>query len=150
MNKHAARTIAGFLISPAVPALMMYLLALISSSKHWEVLWLTNIVLIPGYIAALLFGIPAYLILKKKGKKELLHFSAAGAFVGFMTYALFFWPAVIEGIFYGKAHAVGVLRNTAGYSIVGTVSGLIAGIVFWFIAIRSIGNTGLSSPPVSR
>lgn len=139
--------IAGFLISPAIPALLSYFLGMLSSSKQWEVLWMTNIVLIPGYIAALLFGIPTYLVLKKKGKKDLLHYSLAGAFIGFLTYALFFWPTVVYNLSFGTEHAIGVFRNTAGYSIVGTVSGLIAGIVFWFIAIRTAGDEPWRLPP---
>lgn len=133
---HELKLILGFIVAPAVPALIMYLYQ-IDSIESWELTWIVTVVLVLAYVAAIFLGIPTYLYLRKKSKDSLLSYVLAGVLIGFTLYLIIFFPTVVFGaISSSMEHAVTLFINTVGYSVFGVCSGLVSSIVFWGVAIR--------------
>lgn len=134
------RTVFAFLIAPAVPAVIIYLVSLITAGKHWEGVWSASLLLTFGYIAAVFLGIPVYLILRNKGLTQLSVYAITGVCLGLVMYLVIFVPNAITQSKLGGDAWLLMLRNSLGPAIVAGVSGLVAAVVFWLVAIRRIGT----------
>jgi hypothetical protein len=132
---HTARAWSGFLVAPVVPAGFLYLFGLLKG--YGDVAIVGPLLLAPfAYAAALVIGVPVYLLLQRKGVHGVGAYLALGAAIGatvvvlmFGTEALFSWTSARE-------HALGLIRNSGGYMVVAIVYAAIAAAVFWLIAVR--------------
>ena len=141
MSKSILKILLGFLVSPAIPALLVYLISCIFDS-HSGAAWSAKLILVMGYLAGLIIGVPTYLLLRKINKTSFLAYIVSGLLVGLIFSLIIVVLSVTDAYNYGFEHAVGVFRNTIGSSLMGMVSGAIAGGVFWFISVR--GNAQAS------
>jgi len=93
MNESSrSRVWIGFLVAPAVPALLLYLLSTgnFSYGVRKNVVEILVIIAIIGYLAALIIGFPIYSLLKRKGIDSFPAYLVAGALIGFVFYVLCF------------------------------------------------------------
>jgi hypothetical protein len=137
MNTTALRAFVGFLVAPAVPALIMYLVQLIFV-RRGEAEWAAIAIGLFGYLTTVVVGIPAYFFLQRKAVTGLGVYLVLGALIGLTCYALLFIPGALLN---WKANAEGaylMLRNSAGLAVLAIVCGLIASLVFWLIAINAV------------
>lgn len=136
------RTLLAFLVAPAVPTLLIYVVQFFAAER-WEAAWAASVIAIFGYLGALILGAPAHLILRSRAVTSLGAYLFVGMIIGVATYALVAIPSAISQWKHNSAEtALLMLKNTAGFGITAAACGLIAGIVFWSIAIR---KTGLAS-----
>ena len=129
----------GFLISPAAPALMIYVWQIVASKKT-EAEWGATVFLIMGYIATLVFGIPTYLLFRYRGIASLRAYLSTGFVMGVLAGVLVFLPDVIKNWSSNHQHAVSILIN--GLPLMGGIAGLSASGIFWLIAVRDVGPRG--------
>jgi len=130
-----ARAWTGFLVAPSVPGGLQYLFGLLKG--YGDAAIVGPLLLAPfAYAAALIIGVPVYLLLQRKRVHGMSAYLAIGAAIGatvvvliFGTEALFSWTSARE-------HAVGVIRNSVAYMVVGVIYATVASTVFWLIAVR--------------
>jgi FtsH-binding integral membrane protein len=130
------RVVIGFLVSPAVPALGLYLINLCFVSRQ-EALLAGGILATLGYAAAVVVGMPAYLIMRKRSAASLRAYLMVGGLIGLLFYFLFFGVWGLVSYQSAPAHAIALMRNSgaAGLTAIGYAS--IASGIFWLIAIRN-------------
>jgi hypothetical protein len=137
----AWRVALAFLIAPAFGALLMAVFA--AAAVSFETLWPTTLLIaaIGAYPPAILFGIPAYFVLRRHWGANPIGCGLVGAAIAALPWLPFvLFPStqsasvdgeatVIDGRYtaYGWLEIVEVLSLLAGL-------GLAAGIVFWVIA----------------
>jgi protein-S-isoprenylcysteine O-methyltransferase Ste14 len=115
------RTIAGFVISPLVMPLVIYLTFLgifgLQNYNSETTLTSTKTIFWIYYIIVLLVGIPAFYLLKSKGYDTLKNYAIGGAVTGLLL--------IIK------------ISNNFVYLfyILFGVAGALVGITFWFIAV---------------
>jgi hypothetical protein len=131
----ALRALIGFLVAPSVPALALYLIGLLFVSG-WEAVWGPKILAMFGYLAALVIGVPIYVILQRKGINSLKVYLGLGALIGLGYYVLLFgiW-ALLSWQTYPE-HTLLLLKNSIKSGGVAVVYATITSAVFWLIAIR--------------
>ena len=137
----AWRVALAFLIAPAFGALLMAVFA--AAAESFETLWRTTLLIaaIGAYPPAILFGIPAYFVLRRHWGANPIGCGLVGAAIAALPWLPFvLFPSaqsasvdgeatVIDGRYtaYGWLEVVEVLFFVAGL-------GLAAGIMFWVIA----------------
>ncbi|WP_458366812.1 hypothetical protein [Burkholderia pseudomallei] len=127
------RVVFGFLVSPAIPAIVIYAWQLLASKKS-EAEWGATVFLIFGYIAALIFGAPAYLLLRYLRITSLRAYLLAGFSIGALAGILIFLPDVVRNWNSNYRHAILLLIN--GFPLMGGAAGLLASWVFWLLSVR--------------
>lgn len=139
MSASKFRVTFGFLISPAVPALMIYVWQILAAKKT-DAEWGATVFLIIGYIAALVLGIPTYLLFRYRGIASLRAYVSTGFVMGMLAGILVFLPDVIKNWSSNHQHAVLILIN--GLPLMGGIAGLLASGIFWLIAVRGVSPRG--------
>jgi hypothetical protein len=142
------RVIAGFLIAPLVPGIVILLLSILAmiaerptldelfDNLHDKYVWrFVGVATVSAYAGALLFGIPAYRFLLQRPPVHLVRFGACGCIIGIVTGAVML-------IVMGAVKDL-TIANVLAYFLhpfhilvlfVDTISGFIAGILLWLIA----------------
>src|ERR671914_31534 len=119
------RAVIGFLVAPVVGVAVSTLVVL--PSEVYGIWW---IYLLAGsgiaYLSALLFGLPAYLLMKRVMRLRWWQVISAGALCGLPFWLVSEYPYTTA---YFRAQA---MTNLALY----VASGAIAGFVFWVITRR--------------
>jgi len=132
VNAPKTRIFFGFLISPAIPAIVLYAWQLFVSKK-WEAEWGGAVFLIIGYIVALVFGVPTYLLLCYRRIMSLGAYLFAGFVMGALAGTLIFLPDAIKN--WSASHGRSILLLINGFPIMGGIAGLLAAGVFWVVAV---------------
>lgn len=124
------RTAAAFLVCPAVfPAGLWVISAAFPEVEMLRGLYLPVICI--GYLSAVMFGIPALILMRRNKWTRLRHFMLAGVSIGMVAYSMLFLPSAIFELEYGALNAVAVLRNSLNFALVAAISGWIASSFFW-------------------
>jgi hypothetical protein len=132
MKSTAVRALVGFLVAPAAPALALYLVNMNRESAP-----LLPLVLLPfAYAAALIFGVPLYLVLRRKGIGDLWAYLLLGAAIGLVSAALIFGIQALLSWSSAHEHAVALLRNSGRSIVLAVVYAAAASGLFWLIAVR--------------
>jgi hypothetical protein len=75
------RAFAGFLMAPPIPGALLYIYGVFKGYGDAAVVG-PFIITFLGYVAMLVFGIPAYMVLQRKHMRSLSAYIFAGALVG--------------------------------------------------------------------
>jgi hypothetical protein len=128
------RAILGFCIAPGVPAIALYLLNLMLVSPQ-EAALLAFIYLTFAYLAALILGLPTYMIVRRRSAVGWRSYLVFGALIGVVFYALLF--GIWGGSIYQSLpdHAIALLLNSAMACVSAIVYAAIASGIFWLIAV---------------
>ncbi len=135
MKTPSLRALAGFLVAPGTPALVLYLVNLNVVTRQ-EALLLALILAAFAYFGALVFGIPVHIFLRRKGVGSWLAYLLLGAGIGLTCFILF---VGMEASFNWKSHpehALQLINNSVKAGVMAVGYGLITGLIFWVIAIK--------------
>ena len=128
------RVLAGLLIAPALPALLMYLgQAIVGGLGTYQ---MALFILMFGYPLSLIVGLPAYLVLRWKRVHRAQPFVYVGAAIGLIGYGLFFALTASNPV-YTNDIRLALLKNTYAIGVLGLGCGAISGLVFWYVAMKS-------------
>jgi hypothetical protein len=131
----ARRVIAGFLVAPALPALVV--LALQSASiAQGRAEWGTSLFAVLSYATAIVVGLPSFLLLKRHLAASFTMYAVLGAAIGAVPACLLFVPDIAMGWESQHEHARLLLGNLWRVLLGGAVLGSLSASVFWVIAIR--------------
>jgi hypothetical protein len=131
----ALRALIGFLVAPAIPALVLYL---VNVSTSQEAAPLVFLLLAPlAYAGALLFGLPAYLVMQRKRICTLRAYVIAGAMIGLLFAVLFFGVQALVSFSSAPEHSIALLRNSISSVGIAVIYAASAGALFWWIAVKS-------------
>jgi hypothetical protein len=140
MSRVLFRTLAGFIVAPISPALLLAI-GSVFFGRFGEGLWGIGFAALVGYPVALILGVPIYLVLRWRGWVGFWVDFAAGILLGALVYLAYIPPVT---------HLDGSLRIDAGKLktaplglLLGMISGIVATICFWLIARPD--RTGLES-----
>jgi hypothetical protein len=126
------RAVIGFLVAPVVPAIALYLL-----NMNAEAAPLLPLILTPlAYAAAIVLGVPAYLVMQRRGIFSLWTYLIVGALIGLAFAVLFFGIQALLSWSSAQEHAIGLLRNSIRSVVLAAVYAAVASAVFWVIAVR--------------
>lgn len=127
------RAVAGFAIAPAVPGLLLYGLQVpfLESGAYL----LPVVMLMYAYPLALVFGVPAYLVLRRARAKGIVPAICIGAAIGFLGYLADVVVTTSAAVYTDELRRAYV-ANSVGFGIAGVVWGGMSGLVFWFVALR--------------
>jgi hypothetical protein len=117
------RSITAFLVAPIAPMLLYLLLAIIS-----DVIFLAFVIFgIPiAYLAALIGGVPLYLVIKKRPHLQRWYICVVLAgLLGGLAMFLF--------MMYSTTRALEFSREVCLFGALGMAHGAISGLVFWRI-----------------
>ena len=140
------RVVAGFILSPLAPVLMLSA-ALFGPERFLRALPLVAIV---TYILTVVMAVPVYCLLKSQDWLKLRHLLLAGAGVGLSLDILLYLFAFLTGaggmhtlrqygvdlIIEGSFTLAGLFWEAARLAYY-AASGVLAGLLFWLIAIRT-------------
>ena len=139
-KKLSPRWLTGFLIAPLIPALVMLALAApdIFNAKAASAIGFLAAV---GYGTAVLFGIPAYLLMERYNYKGLQNYLLAGAGIGIAPWLGFFVLSVsvlFNEVFPGHHNAMALYAMTgsilvAFLMIPCMIAGAASAAAFWII-----------------
>ena len=129
------RPLVGFVVAPGVPPLVMYLVYLPLAPES-EIRWGATLFAFIGYSAAACIGIPLHLLLQWRKHTSLSVYTALGALVGVMTYALFYSTNIAIAWSRGLEQLFVMITDTSGAILLGATFGAAASFVFWLIAVR--------------
>jgi hypothetical protein len=135
MNSNTVRVILGFLIAPAIPALLVFLVQIFFVPR-WEATWAATTIALLGYLAALALGALAFLVMRQKDATDWIQVVFVGAALGLVCYILLIIPGLLQNLKIDANSSWLLLKNTVGLAIVGLLSGGLAGLAFWLIVIR--------------
>lgn len=125
-NIQRIRAIAGFVVSPLVMPLVIYItfLGIFGFENYNSDTTLTSIKTITWiyYIISLAVGVPAFFLLKSRGNESLRNYAIGGALTGLLLIIKISNSVVF--LFY----------------LLFGVTGALAGICFWFVAIYQSNN----------
>lgn len=135
MKESTLRVLLGFFVAPGAPALALYFINLVVVSRQ-EALLQGLILAALGYVAALVLGIPAYLMMKRKCAVGLSSHLIVGALIGLIFYVLYFglWGFISYQSY--PDHAIALIKNSMMAGVVAVVYAAVASGLFWWIAIR--------------
>jgi hypothetical protein len=149
------RVAAAFVFAPAIAALAfcvlnpMYPPSADFASEIWKAVPLVTVV--GGYVPALVFGLPAYLILQTRLRPTVLSCAIVGAVVAALPWALLaFLPGAEEASVDGRQMVVHGRLTWFGFyegaKLVGSVGlfGGLGGFAFWLIAAAGHRSARLS------
>lgn len=130
----AGRVLAGLLIAPAAPALLLYLgQAIVGGPGTYQ---MALFILMFGYPLALILGLPAYLVLRLKRVHRAQPFVYVGTSIGLIGYGVFFALTASNSV-YTNDLRLALLKNTYALGVLGLGCGAISGLVFWYVAMKS-------------
>jgi hypothetical protein len=122
------RTVTGFLLAPAVPALPVYLFYLLRGFGEGSIVT-PMILLLLGYVAMLTMGIAAHGFMKRRHMRNLSAYAKAGALLG----AVFCLGVIVTTT--SPAPLMFVLPGAFFALFVAMAYSTAAAVVFWFIAL---------------
>jgi hypothetical protein len=131
------RALLGFLIAPAVPALIVYVAEALRLTSS-DAMKAAMAVGLFGYLSALVLGVPAFFFLRWASRTSSLAYLTTGALIGLVCYAVLFLPGAIQNWQGNPEGAALMIRNTAGFALLAVVAGSAAAVVFWAIAARRV------------
>jgi len=138
MNSTAMRALIGFLVAPGVPALAFYLM-----NMNGEASPLILFIFGPlAYAAALILGLPTYLVLQRKGIHSLWAYLILGAAIGLAFAVLFFGIQALLSWSSAREHAVALLQSSGRAVVFTVVYAVVASALFWLIAIKRSPQSG--------
>ena len=132
------RVVAGFLIAPLVPALVLLLIQFAEQGVrllmgtappvwYWQFgIFIAFYVTVICYATALPFGIPAYLILKRKRRVALGYAIFGGLLIGAIAYPI--WVSILF------PSGNGIIDRAPKLLPLILISGMVAATAFWLIA----------------
>lgn len=133
-NPSILRVLAGLLIAPVVPALLMYVgQAIVGGLGTYQ---MALFILMFGCPLSLVVGLPAYLVLRLRRVHRAQPFVYTGAAIGLIGYGLFFALTASNSV-YTNDLRLALLKSTYALGVLGLGCGAIAGLVFWYVAIKS-------------
>jgi hypothetical protein len=129
-----ARAWVGFLVAPAVPAILFYLWGLLKGYGDAAVAC-PGLLLPFGYVGALVIGLPTYLVLQRRGSHGLGAYLALGALIGVVVVAVL---STAEALLSWNAlqYARAQFGVSVRFTVIAAIYATIASAVFWFIAVR--------------
>jgi hypothetical protein len=134
------RLIYGFAMAPLIATLSWMLLSgLFSSSKSGSAslgLITFFLALAIAIMSMVMFGIPAYLLLRRRIRPTLSRIALTGGFLGLASLSIFPGPAWLIGIYEGWDQLPpGTLIAELRFFGLIMASGLIGGVAFWFCTV---------------
>jgi hypothetical protein len=132
MKGRLVSLLAGFLIAPATPAAMMFVMQVFAVGYR-DASEGAFVLLVIGYASAGVLGIPAHLFLQRNAMTGLASYLGVGALIGIAYYGLLFIPTYLNA---DSKYVGELIKNTIGFGVMGLVGGLVASLVFWLIAVR--------------
>jgi hypothetical protein len=127
------RVLAGLIIAPVVPALLMYLgQMLIGGLGTYQ---MALFILMFGFPLSLVVGLPTY-FLGLKHVHRAWPFACIGGVIGLMGYGIFFALTQSNPV-YTNDLRMALLKNTASLGVLGLICGIISGLAFWYVVVRS-------------
>jgi hypothetical protein len=129
--KSVTLIIIAFLISPAVPAAIQYVMILFM--PKFDVIFMVKLIGSLSYIGAIFLGIPAYFILKRYRALNLKNILTAGTIIGVICYGVFFIPQAFISAQMDIYNGVLSLFSSLPWAAIGIVSGAAASFTFWAI-----------------
>jgi hypothetical protein len=133
----AARAWLGFLVAPAVPAILLYVWGHLKGYGHDSVLG--PLILAPfAYASALVFGVPAYLLLTRKGIRGLGSYVGTGALIGLVCAVAFKLSEAASGWNWtpGHEYSLSLARYSGPDIAIAVIYAAIASAGFWVITVR--------------
>jgi hypothetical protein len=125
--------LAGLIIAPVVPALLMYLgQMLIGGLGTYQ---MALFILMFGFPLSLVVGLPTY-FLGLKHVHRAWPFACIGGVIGLMGYGIFFALTQSNPV-YTNDLRMALLKNTASLGVLGLICGIISGLAFWYVVVRS-------------
>ncbi len=124
------RTIVGFLVAPAVPILLIFLVQIFSIGYSEALTLLLRLTPI-GYAIAIIFGIPIHIALKHKKIFTMRAYIFSGVILGLIPYSILFVPTYFLRV--NTGYTLLLLKNTVGFGVFGLGCGVVASFVFWFL-----------------
>ena len=129
------RALLGFLVAPVVPAVAMYFYGLFfvpaGQVEFWPLMFG-----ISAYLAAFALGLPAYLLLRRKGAQGIKSYLAAGALIGVTAYLLFIVVVTPTHLPMTSSHTQSLLQGSMGLAVSAIAYATVASLLFWLIAVR--------------
>lgn len=140
------RLLKAFLVAPLAPSGVIMLISLIG--KAGEGIWLCLFVLPLSYAALVFPGIPLYLLIRMLRCRSVWAYAFAGVVSSFAAPVAFSWGTFADKVADG---GLAVWQPFIALSIVASILGCIAGIVFWRIARpdHDRAEVGTLPPPPS-
>nr|WP_143028962.1 hypothetical protein [Massilia sp. PDC64] len=122
------RASVGFFVAPAFPGGLLYLYNLLWKGYGDEAVVGPFLLGVLGYAAALLLGVPLYLVLHRKGVRSLLAYGLLGALLGPVFFLIFELLTAYPGTLFVT------LQYSYGAAFVAAVYSSLAAMAFWAIA----------------
>lgn len=130
---NTTRAAVGFLVAPAVPGVLTYIYNLWRGYDDASIVW-PYIITLLGYVAALVIGVPLYLVLERKGIRSLGAYILIGAIIGAVFYVVFEMLTAYPGQhIYRLQQMPPAMLLAAAYSSLATAA-------YWLIAIAHPRN----------
>ena len=107
-NISSARALIGFLVAPGVPALVWLLLNL--NAPHGEGVLIFFLLAPFAYCAAVVLGIPAYIVLGRRSVQGLLAYVVFGAIIGALFAVAIQAIEIISNLSSAPEHAMALYR----------------------------------------
>lgn len=122
------RAFGGFFVAPAFPGALLYLYNFFWKGYGDAAVVGPFILVLFGYAAALLLGVPIHLILHRKGIRSLSVYGLLGALIGPVFFVTFEVLTAYPGTLWVT------LQYSYGAAFVAATYSSLAAIVFWSIA----------------
>lgn len=122
-----ARALVGFFVAPAFPGAMLYLYNFFWMGYGNAAVVLPYILVLFGYAAALVIGVPLYLFLHRKNIHSLAVYGLLGALIGPVFFLIFEVLTVYPGTLAVR------LQNAYGEAMVAAAYSSVAAMAFWAI-----------------
>jgi hypothetical protein len=136
---HGGRTAWAFAIAPGATTALVALVAELCDRDGTGPLVLF-FGLFAAYVPTLLFGLPAYIVLRNRIKLTLIACSAVGAAVAGLPWVLAFTGfAVLQ-------RSIGFIPIQSALTVFVALFGGIGGVIFWLIAAPHSGTEQVKSP----
>ena len=132
-NISSARALIGFLVAPGVPALVWLLLNL--NAPHGEGVLIFFLLAPFAYCAAVVLGIPAYIVLGRRSVQGLLAYVVFGAIIGALFAVAIQGIEIISNLSSAPEHAMALLSKSLRITLIVAIYGASASLVFWVIVI---------------
>lgn len=131
-RSRAYRTVAGFLVAPMMPAVILAGVVL-AAGGNAQTLGYAAFASYIAYPFALLVGLPAFLVMRRKGWDGWRAYAVAGVALGLVFLVLFAGLAGFEGDAANPAW-LNLLANLAFLLPFVLVSALSSAMIFWWVA----------------
>lgn len=131
------RILAGLLVAPPVAGALVSIFSIIGLPLFPFVVAYAAVL---GWPAALLFGVPAYAILRRARVTSRLGYAGTGLVLGALAAAATESVMTMPGIARDVAGYLVVAANPVGYALAAVI-GTVAGLIFWRIVRPDGGPT---------